>query len=66
MRTLSMEERNDVSGGEMTCTVSVGTDTSVSCTGNTGDWQQFGRAVWAFLAVSPITVPGIITRVRRA
>jgi hypothetical protein len=66
MRTLKMNELDCVEGGEMTCTVSVGTDTSVSCTGNGGDWLRAGQAVWAFLAMSPITVPGIITRVARA
>lgn len=63
MRVLSMEELNSIEGGEMTCTVSVGTDTSVSCTGTGADWGYVAKAAWCFLAVSPITVPGIITRV---
>ncbi|UOV03600.1 hypothetical protein MUU77_17630 [Pseudoxanthomonas sp. F37] len=63
MRTLKMKELDCVEGGEMTCTVSVGTDTSVSCTGTGADWGYAAKAVWSFLAVSPITVPGIITRV---
>lgn len=66
MRTLKMSELDCVEGGEMTCTVSVGTDTSVSCTGNATDWRQLGQSVWAFLSASPFTVPGIITRVKRA
>lgn len=63
MRSLNVDEMGSVGGGEMTCTASVGTDTSLSCTGTASEWKQVGRAVWAFLAVSPITVPGIITRI---
>lgn len=63
MRALNMEEVNFVDGGEMTCTASVGTNTSLSCTGSASDWKQVGQAAWSFLAVSPITIPGIITRV---
>ena len=64
MRSLKMDELSSVNGGEMTCTLSVGTNTSASCTGTGSEWLQVGQAVWAFLSLSPFTVPGIITRLK--
>jgi hypothetical protein len=62
MRNLSMDEVVAVSGGEMTCTASLGTNTSVSCTGGVSEWAMVGKLAWKALAASPFTVPGIIER----
>ena len=64
MRDLSGREICGVSGGEATCTVSFGTDTSISCTGTVSELGTLAVKAYAFLAVSPFTVPGIIERLR--
>ncbi|WP_198014140.1 hypothetical protein [Pseudoxanthomonas sp. J35] len=63
MRTMFAEEVAMVSGGELTCTVEISKkDPKVECTGTLSEWAEAGKAVWDFLAASPITVPGIIER----
>lgn len=64
MRDLSRMDVSMVSGGmsELTCTVEVSLTPSVSCTGTESAWINAGMKAWAFLAVSPFTVPGIIER----
>lgn len=62
MRNLYIQEVSEVSGGELNCKVTLGVPTSVSCEGSESDWSTAGKKVYAFLAVSPFTIPGIIER----
>ena len=64
MRSLSAVELSEVSGGELTCTVTVSANPSASCTGSESDWIAAGAKVYYFLAASPFTVPGIIERIK--
>lgn len=64
MRNLTMSESALVSGGELNCTITVGTTTTASCTGSESDWVAAAKKVYYFLAASPVTVPGIIERAR--
>ncbi len=63
MRPLSLSDIETVSGAELVCTATVSKDPSLSCTGTASDWVAAGKAVWDFLAASPITVPGILERI---
>lgn len=64
MRSLTVDEVGAVTGGELECTVTLSKDPSLSCTGSASDWAAAGKAVWNFLAASPVTVPGIIERIK--
>lgn len=63
MRVITQEEICGVSGGEATCTV--GIPSGVSCTGTLSELGQVAVKAYAFLAISPFTVPGIIHRLRQ-
>lgn len=63
MRQLSDMEIENISGGEATCTV--GIPSGVSCTGTVGELRDLAVKAYAFLAVSPFSVPGIIHRLSR-
>lgn len=63
MRVITQQEIFNVSGGEATCTV--GIPSGVSCTGTVGELRDLAVKAYAFLAVSPFTVPGIIHRLSR-
>lgn len=62
MRELVYTEVQSISGGEAQCTVSLGTSTTVSCTGTVSELGTVAAQIYSFLAVSPFTVPGIIQR----
>jgi hypothetical protein len=62
MRLLDQNEICQISGGEATCTV--GVPSGVSCTGTLSELGEVAVKAYAFLAISPFTVPGIIERLR--
>ncbi len=65
MRNVTSKEVSMVGGGELVCTVTVGQVNTVSCTGAESSWLTAGQKVFAFLAVNPFTVPGVLVRVSK-
>ena len=56
MRVIESEsELVAISGGEMNCTLTVGTETTVSCSGTKEDWTRAATSVYAALAATPGT-----------
>jgi len=51
----STSELEAVSGGEFNCTLTVGTETTASCSGNGKDWMGAVTSVYAGLAATPGT-----------
>lgn len=62
MRLVAKEEICNISGGEATCTI--GVPAGVSCTGTLSELGQVAVKAYAFLSLSPVSVPGIIERLR--
>lgn len=65
MRNLTMNEASVISGGELDCTVTVGQVNTISCNGSESSWIAAGQKVFALLAVSPVSAPGVLMRLAR-
>ena len=56
MRVIESEsELAAVSGGDMNCTVTVGSENTISCSGNSKDWMGALTSVYAGIASTPGT-----------
>lgn len=66
MRSVSCEEATAVAGGgEINCGFKISIPPSVHCDGPASNWGVVAKHVYVALAMSPVTVPGVIERFRK-
>jgi len=66
MRNISLEEASAVAGaGEINCGFRISVPPSVHCDGPATNWAVVGKHIYAALAMSPFTAPGVIERFKK-